>query len=377
MAKSTKEIKTLAIITTDLNYNGGTIAIISAARAMLRFGYEVTIISPYGDINIINEVNAFGISVIIYPSFLNMGKEEQNWICKFDFLIVNVLQSIDCAIKTSLIIPMLWWIHEPSEKYCSIYASIICRYPLYFFNKKLQSIPVFTVSSVARRTFNKYFPNVSTQILPYCVQDEAAVTDKKQAYDNRSKKITFALIAGFSELKQQMLFLDAAEKINKLYAEKIQFLLIGKVGEDAYSRDVFSHAERIPNVEVKGVLTREQIAVAYKEEIDVVVCPSLEETMSLTITEGMMYGKICITSDNTGMAEYIKDGENGFVCKTKDLDSLYEKMKYCIENFENLEDVRKSARKTFEENFTMEIFGKRLDGIIQDIMNNSNISKRS
>ena len=87
----------------------------------------------------------------------------------------------------------------------------------------------------------------------------------------------------------------------------------------------------------------------------------MEETMSIVTTEGMMYGKLCIVSDRTGMADYIKEGENGFICKVGDVVNLYEKIRYIIHNREKLLEIGKRARKTYEEYFTMDRFEENLN----------------
>lgn len=64
----------------------------------------------------------------------------------------------------------------------------------------------------------------------------------------------------------------------------------------------------------KGVKSRQEMKELY-QNIDVVVCASLEESLSMTIVEGMMNEKICITTDATGIAKYVEHGVNGLVCK--------------------------------------------------------------
>ena len=74
-----------------------------------------------------------------------------------------------------------------------------------------------------------------------------------------------------------------------------------------------------------------------------------------------MHGKICITTDATGMADYITDGENGFVCGAGNADELADKMNYVLNYSEELKDMRKRARETYEKYFSMENFGDKLE----------------
>ena len=79
-----------------------------------------------------------------------------------------------------------------------------------------------------------------------------------------------------------------------------------------------------------------------------------------------MYRKPCIASDNTGTADYIKDGINGFVCKTEYVEDLCEKMRYFIHNHEKIEKMGQEARKVYEEYFTMDKFADRLCSVLDE-----------
>ena len=114
------------------------------------------------------------------------------------------------------------------------------------------------------------------------------------------------------------------------------------------------------NVKLLGSLNRREMRKAFSE-IDVIVSTSRADTMSIVLTEGMMYGKICISSNSTGMARYIKDGENGFVFESENVEAAYKKMKWVFLHREELDNVRKMARLTYEKFFSMEAFGDRLE----------------
>ncbi len=359
-----KHIK-IAIISRKLDYSGSSVAILNASIALNTAGYLVTLIVPQCDRRFAREFNCHGVSIIECPSIICMENTELRLIDSFDFVIVNVLPTIDAVFKVFGYKPLLWWIHEPSEKYSNLYKSVSARYPQYLSDKRIQSIPVYAVSTIAKNPFLRHFSKAKVDILPYCLVDEGNLS----VQNNKCATISFALIAGFSELKQQHLYLQAAAKLVETHTN-CRFLLIGNLGNSAYSQKVLALAKSMPSVELRGVLTREQMLAAYQNEIDVVVCPSLEECLPTVIAEGMMHSKLCIVSDNTGMADYITDGENGFICKAGSLESLYEKMVYCAEHFGELDSVRKNARKTYEENFTMDIFAKRIDRIIKDSLKN-------
>lgn len=122
----------------------------------------------------------------------------------------------------------------------------------------------------------------------------------------------------------------------------------------------------ISSVKILGELDREEIDNLFSD-IDVLVCTSLEETLSLTVVEAMMYGKICITTDTTGVAEYVRDGVNGFVIPCNNVNALREKMEWIIDNINKLESIKINARKTYEKYFNMDVFGENLTNALSDI----------
>ena len=97
---------------------------------------------------------------------------------------------------------------------------------------------------------------------------------------------------------------------------------------------------------------------------NVVLCASREESMSASIVEGMMLGKICVVTNNTGIADYIEDGSNGFVCNVEDAQALSDKMRFIIENYHRLKDVGNAARYTYETYFSINKFEKNISKIL-------------
>ena len=70
------------------------------------------------------------------------------------------------------------------------------------------------------------------------------------------------------------------------------------------------------------------------------------------------------------------DGKNGFVCESGNVEALYEKMKWILEHKNKLAHIKMNARKTFEDNFTLDALADRMEGIINVTMcKNSRLAK--
>lgn len=348
-----QEKRRLLLISVRLDYNGGTIAVLDAAMALIQQGYDVTVAAPDGNPKLIQEA-ANHIHIAIVPA-INFPKEQEKiWIGQYDLVLVNVFQMIRCACEISQIKPVIWWIHECSEKFDSVYPLIRDNFSEYDNLEAMSDVNVMAVSRIAGGNFNYYYRSKIQKIMPYGMRDFYEGGNQKS-----SKKYIFAVIGSVMERKAQSDFLQAIRLLSPKEKEHVEFWIIGYLGDDPYSREIETGAREMTGVRVSGELTREEIKETYRE-IDVVVCCSLEETMSMTITEGMMNEKVCITTDATGMADYIQDKVNGLICHAGDAQSLHEAIRWVLRHPGQCDEIRRQGRKTYEQYFTLEKLGERL-----------------
>lgn len=342
----------ILIVARQLDYSGSTMTAIYAAQGLQSRNYKVDLAAPDGDIRLIHEINNSGIDVIIYNVLPYIQVEE--WVKEYKAVIVNVFPMIQCACEISKYRPVLWWIHEPKF----VFEQTIKYFPVYAHEQRMKYTSIYAVSDIAKDNFNNYFPHTANNILHYGIPDMLGINEKT----NR-KKIIFAIIGTVTELKAQDIFLQAANQIET--AGQAEFWIIGALDLDDYGRRITKMADSSTDVKIKGVLTREEIYNVFPQ-IDVVVCASREETMSLTVNEGMMFGKLCITTDNTGVANYIQNGENGFVVPVGDSEALCKRMQWIIDNRAQMNRIGRKARETYEKYFSMEIFGERLEKAVNE-----------
>ena len=187
------EQEQILIITTNINYNGGTMAAIYAAMSLQSRGYKVDLVAPWGNTVLIHEINGYGVDVIIYESLPYI--EEEKWIEKYKVVIINVFQMIQCACEISKYRPVLWWIHESNISY----DKILKQFDEYTNIESMKYANIWAVSSKAQAVFNSHFPNRIKKILSY------GIPDIKIADENRKKKnrFVYAIIVDICELKDQ------------------------------------------------------------------------------------------------------------------------------------------------------------------------------
>ncbi len=342
------------IISTFLNYNGGSLAAVYAASALEDRKMQVVLMSPGGDKKFIDEIVQSGITVAICPVLPYLFEKELNWIEQFDLVIVNVLSMILCASVLSLRKPVVWWIHESAD----VYTIIFEKFKEYSSIDSLKGIKIYAVSKIPQNIFNEFFQRRVDGILNYGIPDMNHLTVAL-----KKNKLVFAIIGTVSEIKGHDVFFEAIEKIGKI--DNVEFWVIGAIKEDTFVKKVVEKLESNPLIKVWGELTRSQIYDLFPY-IDVVVCSSRIDSLPIAITEGMMYGKVCITTYGTGIADYICNEKNGFIVSAEDADALREKIEWIIVNKDKLKEIGINARKTYEKYFNMEVFGRNLENILME-----------
>lgn len=345
--------KKILILSKDLGYDGATLAAIYAAKALNEQGNAVLAV-PMGDEKLIRETRKEGIAVAVCPALPWLGPEEIDWVKQFDAVIVNTHPMLESAIGIRSIRPVLWWVHESSGNY----SIVKMQYPEGIAGKEFHNVNICGVSRIAWRSFDQVHPGYPEKIMPPGIPDQQPAEKKKDG-----QKCIFAVIGVLYAQKGQDFFLDAAGKAGE--DTEAEFWLIGRVDDNAYGREIRRRVEAIGSARLFGELTRTELDRIFPE-IDVVVCASQEETLSLTVVEGMRSGKICIATKNTGVAEYLEDGKNGFLVPYGDTDALAAKMKQIIAGRESMNCVRQAARETYEKYFSMKAFGRRLEEMIKE-----------
>lgn len=158
--------------------------------------------------------------------------------------------------------------------------------------------------------------------------------------DYSSKETTTFIFVGRVERKKGVHYLlDAFSRLDK---NKAGLLICG-----AYDKEdvFFKEYGQKENIEFLGLLTRDKLVEKYKES-DVLVLPSLCDGFGLVVSEAFATGIPAIVSEYTGAKDLIEDGENGFIFSLFDEDSLYNKMKYFVDNPDEAIEMGKNGRAT-------------------------------
>lgn len=358
--------KKILIVTHTLEYGGGSVAAAYASMALQQRGYTIWIATPVIDRQYVNELVDNGCNIAYIPCLPYMGEKEKTFISYFDMVLVNVFPMIKCACDIVKMKPTLWWIHENSNDYDTAYEIGQKKFPDYDNLDSMKKIHISAVSGIARDNFEIYYPKRIDSILPFGIPDE--YNEDFSVKEHSNKKYVFAIIGPICERKGQIVLARALELFTDQERDQMECWLIGESNTGLYSDEVKRMTVQFPEIRIMGKMTRQELKQAFTH-IDSVICTSLEETMSIAVVEGMMFEKLCITTNKTGIAEFIQNGENGFICEAGNVKALANTIRYILQNSEKLNSVKEKARETYEKYFTLDRFGERLEQELIDTEN--------
>ncbi len=106
----------------------------------------------------------------------------------------------------------------------------------------------------------------------------------------------------------------------------------------------------------------------FYEDADMFVFPTLNECFPLVLLEAMQHSLPIVTTDEGGIPDIVQDGENGLICKKNDADDLANKLSSLLNDKSSREKMGMDGFEKFKDNFTLDIFEKRMADILHRLL---------
>lgn len=190
-------------------------------------------------------------------------------------------------------------------------------------------------------------------LVKYALKPSVFVVPNRR-YDNNELQIMF--LGEVNQRKGIYQVLEAARIINN---PKIVFNIIGSGSE--YHKELYEPYKHF--VKIHGRVPFE-VLQELKSSNHLFVFPSMGEGFGFALLEGMAAGMPAITTRYCAGADFIRDGENGFLIDSCDTDALVDKIQWCYNNLDKLEAMGNEARKAAQ---TLTL-GKYQEGIYNTVI---------
>lgn len=312
--------------------------------SILKEYYEITVVSKSDGV-LKERLNAIDIGVVIMSDLTRGGKELQKLVEWSDEILVNtiwlyyvIVELSDCNKR------ILWWLHESGA------IPEIGKETFYYING-LGNVDIYVVSNVVKKVLQKECKNLNNiEVFKFGIK-EYEIKESQQ-----KEKIVFSIISAIGHIKGQDIFIEAVSRLPDYYRKQAEFWIVGR---GTLPEEQLKMAEKYSCIKILGEIDNRKMNDVYAQ-LDVVVCCSREEAMSVVVIEGFMNRKITIVSEAAGVAEFVEDGKNGFILKYENVEQLCELIRYIIANPKEAAKVGDASREIYDSHFSMEIFKDRI-----------------
>lgn len=349
------EKKNILLLSQDLTLGGPALALFHMAKVLKKNGYDVTVGSML-DGPLRETILNNAIPVIVDENMQIGTMKDCAWVKQFSLILCSTINFYFFLSDRFTEISTIWWLHDSLFFYDGVDKQTLQQIDRY-------NLKVMSVGPVPRQAMQKFVPDLEISSLLYGVEDECLGIRQKER--NAEDKIRFITIGYIEARKGQDLLVEAIQNIPVDLREKAIFYFVGQ-NTSVMARQLAEQAKDIPEILITGPVDR--ITINHMlEQADMMICPSREDPMPTVAAEAMMQGVPCLISDATGTAAYLRDGEDGFVFASENVEELTKKIIYCINNAGKLAKIGVEARKVYGFNFSMNTFEQKLMNIIDNI----------
>jgi glycosyltransferase involved in cell wall biosynthesis len=149
----------------------------------------------------------------------------------------------------------------------------------------------------------------------------------------------------------------------------IQVTLVGslpKEKDDRRIRQFINERNLELLVDVRANMSYEKLQHLYFEH-DLFVLPSHGEPAAVSPLEAMANGLPVISSDDNGTRWYIEEGANGYVFKTGNIDDLEQKIRWIINDREELVRMGQKSYELANQNHHPDVYRERFIELVNAI----------
>jgi len=209
-----------------------------------------------------------------------------------------------------------------------------------------------------RESIQRIAPGATIEIIPNCIELPNIFGEKA----NTHVRLTFLGLIG----DRKGIF-DLIRVVKRLIEEAHQIrLTIGGNGETKRLLREIKELEIENAVKYCGW-------IGYKErdsilrETDIFVLPSYAEGMPMSILEAMAYSVPVVSTFVGGIPELVLDGETGFLFESGDLDEMYRKIAYLIQDEKLRKKMGRKGRELIRTNHNIQQATQKVSAIYNSL----------
>lgn len=326
-------MKILFIIDT-MSTGGAQKVLLSHCEHLVKHSHEVTLIS-------LKKSNKYRFSKKIkYIELIDFNKQitthifdilqeislyakNSDVIVGFSDFIVNYIAYISAKVYSK---PVLLCVRNQLSKQIEVYPKHTD------INKDLMASILSNSNILVQSEFIKNdmltnFNIENTKIDVLANPIEVKSLEQKNIFDAKQKNIV--IVGRLAIQKNISLVIRALSKLKKDYLESLCLHIVGDGDEYAHLLEDVNSLGLNKNVVFHGYKSD---VLHYLKEADLMILASRFEGQPNVVLEAFSQNTLVLASDIEPIKELIKDSENGVLFKDNDVDTLVDKLLYCLDN---------------------------------------------
>lgn len=169
----------------------------------------------------------------------------------------------------------------------------------------------------------------------------------QRTFVDKEKEFRILLASRLTKRKGFNYAVDAFAQLAKKYSHIRMQIAGGEGNAMTELREQVDNLGLNDKIRFSGLYTKEESAEIYNWA-DVFVMPSINEGMSNNLLEAMASGLPVLMTPTGGAEELVRDGENGYLIKMKNVDSIVKKLRILINNSEKCGELGRESRRMAE-----------------------------
>jgi len=275
------------------------------------------------------------------------------------------------AAKKRFKVPIVWTCNEPPfpPLYTGIrinysIKSLIYRILMFKFLLKNKIIlkyidRIIVLDEMNKKRINKTYSR-NPEIL-WTGLDHPNISEKEMNLSQRGKDAEIKIFT-VSRLDKQRRVQDLIGLAKILKNKKIPFKIeIG--GSGPYEKILKEQAKKVSeNIIFLGRLTDKQLTEAYIHS-DIVVFTPENQSWGLVPLEAAYFGRPSLVSNGTGIADVFKDGKNARIYEVGNVNNMFKKLSYFLEDRKRISEIGNAARKFVLKTFSWNKYARKMEQI--------------